>query len=166
VLADAVSSGAGASIVVLVIGFYVVVVFGPLAFLIVALIDIVRRPDWQWKIAGQEKVLWILLVILLNLLAIPSFIYWFNIRKKLIAVERAAAAGQFGPGHLTYTGWAPGPPVMFAGAAPPSWQPDPSGQQRWRWWDGRQWTVHATNGDAGPSGAPGPPVPGPPAPGL
>jgi hypothetical protein len=66
--------------------------------LIIALIDIAKRPDWQWKIAGQEKILWFLLVILVNFLAIPSLIYWFNIRKKLIAVERAAAAGQFGAG--------------------------------------------------------------------
>ena len=43
-------------------------------FFIVALVDMVKRPDWEWKLAGQEKVLWILLVVLVNFLAIPSFI--------------------------------------------------------------------------------------------
>ena len=68
-----------------------VIAIGSLVMLIVALVDIVRRPDWQWKLAGQEKILWLLLVILVNFLAIPSLIYWFNIRKKLQAVEAAAA---------------------------------------------------------------------------
>ncbi len=45
-------------------------------------------------------------VVLVNFLAIPSLIYWFNVRKKLVAVEQAAA-GRFGPGHMTYSGWQP-----------------------------------------------------------
>ena len=28
---------------------------------VVALVDIIKRPDWQRKLAGQENVLWILL---------------------------------------------------------------------------------------------------------
>ena len=40
-------------------------------------------------LAGHEKTLWLLLVILINFLAIPSLIYWFNIRKKLQAVEES-----------------------------------------------------------------------------
>jgi hypothetical protein len=31
-------------------------------------------------------------------------------------------------------------PVAYS--APPGWQPDPSGQHRWRWWDGQRWTQH------------------------
>jgi Protein of unknown function (DUF2510) len=136
----------GAGLVVL-FAVYGVVVIGSLILFIVALVDIVKRPDWQWKLAGQEKVLWLLLVILLNFLAIPSLIYWFNIRRKLIAVEKGAASGQYGPGHLTYSGWEPTPPPL----APPGWHPDPSGQHQLRWWDGTGWSEHTWN-----EGAPAP----------
>ena len=123
---------------------YGIVIVGSLVMLVVALVDIVRRPDWQWKLAGQEKILWILLVILVNILAIPALIYWFSIRKKLIAVQNAAAAGQFGPGHVTYSGWEPTPPPLV----PLGWYPDPSGQRGLRWWDGTRWTDYTWNGDA------------------
>jgi hypothetical protein len=123
---------------------YGVVVVGSVVMLIVSLVDIIKRPEWQWKLAGQERVLWILLVILVNFLAVPALIYWFNIRKKLMAVERAAASGQFGPGHMTYSGWEPKPPPM----APPGWHPDPSGQHQLRWWDGTRWSEHTWNADA------------------
>ena len=133
----------GTGLVVLFIVFGVLAI-GSLGMFIVALVDIIRRPDWQWKLARQEKVLWILLVILVNFLAIPSLIYWFSIRKKLIAVQSAAASGAYGPGHVTYSGWEPTPPPM----APPSWYPDPGGQQGLRWWDGTQWSEHTWSGDA------------------
>lgn len=142
----------GAGIAALIIAWFVVW-GGSLVMLVVALVDIVRRPEWQWKLAGQEKVLWLLLVILVNILAIPSLIYWFSIRKKLVAVEQAAAAGQFGPGQMTYAGWAPVPPNPYPGMVPPGWHPDPSGQQQWRWWDGTQWTDH-TWSDPPPPPAP------------
>ncbi|HEX7459247.1 MAG TPA: DUF2510 domain-containing protein [Acidimicrobiales bacterium] len=142
----------GAGIAALIIAWFVVW-GGSLVMLVVALVDIVRRPEWQWKLAGQEKVLWLLLVILVNILAIPSLIYWFSIRKKLVAVEQAAAAGQFGPGQMTYAGWAPVPPNPYPGMVPPGWHPDPSGQQQWRWWDGTRWTDH-TWSDPPPPPAP------------
>jgi hypothetical protein len=146
-LADAGSAAAATGIVILFVLIFIAS-FGAFAFSIVALIDIVKRPDWQWKIARQEKILWLLLVILVNLLAIPSCIYWFNIRRKLIAVEQAAAAGYYGPGHVTYGGWEPSPPPsMFMNAIPPGWNPDPGGLNRWRWWDGRQWTDHVSDAD-------------------
>jgi hypothetical protein len=143
---------------------YVVVILGSLAMMVVAVVDIARRPDWQWKIAGQEKVLWLLLAILINVLAIPSLIYWFNIRKKLVAVEHAAAAGAYGPGHVSYAGWVPGPPAQSAhpAVAPAGWQPDPSGQHQFRWWDGARWTeqtwsqVPTSSGSAPEPGSPAP----------
>ena len=142
-LVDAVGAGMGAGIAVLVV-LYLAVIVGSLVMLIVALVDIVRRPEWQWKLAGQEKVLWLLLVILVNLFAVPSLIYWFRIRPKLIAVERAAADGRYGPGHLTYGGWEPGPPPAAPYAVPPGWFPDPAGNGRLRWWDGLRWTEHTS----------------------
>jgi Protein of unknown function (DUF2510) len=131
----------------LVVVLYIVVILGSLAMMVVAIVDMARRPDWQWKIAGQEKVLWLLLVILINFLAVPSLIYWFNIRKKLIAVEQAAAHGAYGAGHMTFAGWAPGPPAPspYTTVAPASWQPDPSGLHQFRWWDGARWTEQTWN---------------------
>jgi hypothetical protein len=145
---------------------FFLVVFGVgilgIVMLIVALVDMVRRPDWQWKLAGQEKILWILLVVLVNVFAVMPLIYWFSIRKKLIAVEMAAAAGQFGPGYMTPGGWQRGPSTPFGFGAPygtgfggPMWQPvpaawmsDPSGEHRLRWWNGSAWTEHVN--DDGP----------------
>lgn len=123
---------------------YFVVIIGSLVMLIVALVDIVKRPDWQWRLAGQEKVLWLLLVILVNILAVPALIYWFVIRKKLIAVEQAGAAGRLGPGHMTYTGWEPSPPSPYLRPwlPPAGWHVDPSGQHQLRWWDGTRWSDH------------------------
>ncbi|HEY5252266.1 MAG TPA: hypothetical protein VIJ09_11405, partial [Acidimicrobiales bacterium] len=113
---------------------------------VIALVDIVKRPDWPWKIAHQEKILWLLLVILINFLGIPGLIYWFSIRPKLIAVETAAAAGPFGPGHMIYGGWEPTPSPLLVSPPSPSWQSDPSGHHRGRWWDGRQWPGHVNGG--------------------
>jgi hypothetical protein len=116
--------------------------------MIVSLVDILKRPDWQWKLAGQEKVLWIVLVLVVNAFAIVSLIYWFNIRRRLIAVEEAAAAGQYGPGYMTPGGWQPAAAMGYpmTGTAPPGWLPDPSGQHRFRWWDGTMWTEHVSDG--------------------
>lgn len=136
-------TGLGALGAVVVLLVFAVIV-GSFAMLVVALVDIIRRPDWQWTIAGQEKVLWVLLVLLVNVLAVPSLIYWFAIRKKLMAVERAAAGGQLGPGYFTYAGWQPGP---YPPPVPPGWHPDPSGSDQLRWWDGGRWSEHTWRGE-------------------
>jgi hypothetical protein len=144
-IADDAGVGIGFFAIFLIVWFAVII--GSLVLMIVALVDIARRPDWQWKLAGQEKILWLLLVILVNLLAIPSLIYWFNIRKKLQAVEAAAVNGQYGPGHMTYAGWEPFPAALATPAmAPAGWYPDAGGQARLRWWDGARWTDHTSDG--------------------
>ena len=145
------NAGIGSAIVVLFILWFAIII-GSLVMMIVALVDIARRPEWQWKLAGQEKILWLLLVILVNFLAIPSLIYWFNIRKKLKAVEAGAASGQYGPGQMTYAGWEPVPVgISNPGMAPAGWYPDTSGQDRFRWWDGTRWTVHTWPGSSAPT---------------
>ena len=133
--------------IVLLFTLYGIVIIGSLVMLVVALVDIAKRPDWQWRLAGQEKILWILLVILVNFLAIPSLIYWFVIRPKLIDVELAAAAGRFGPGRWGYTGWEPGSPPLPG----PGWHPDPAGGSLLRWWDGARWTHHIRERAAPPA---------------
>jgi hypothetical protein len=138
------NAGIGIAVATLIILWFLIVI-GSLVMMILALVDIARRPEWQWKLAGQERVLWLLLVILVNLFAIPSLIYWFNIRKKLKIVEDSAASGQYGPGHMTYAGWEPIPvPVANPGLPPAGWYPDASGQADLRWWDGTRWTDHTS----------------------
>jgi hypothetical protein len=139
-MADGTGLGIGLAIFFIVL---VAVSIGSLVFFIMAIIDIAKRPDWQWKMAGQEKILWLLLVILINFLAIPSLIYWFSIRKKLQAVEEAAAKGLYGSGHMTYAGWEPTPAPAVA---PAGWYADSSGQAAFRWWDGGRWTEHTSAG--------------------
>ena len=142
------NAGLGVAIVIFLILWFAIVI-GSLVMMIVALVDIVRRPEWQWKLVGQEKVLWLLLVILVNILAIPSLIYWFNIRKKLKTVEEGATRGQYGPGHMTYAGWEPVPvPISNPGMTPAGWYPDASGQHHLRWWDGARWTDHTSDGSS------------------
>jgi hypothetical protein len=150
VVSETSNAGIGALLVILFVLWFVIVI-GSLVMMIVALVDIVKRPEWQWKLSRQEKVLWLLLVILVNFLAIPSLIYWFNIRKKLKVVEESAANGLYGQGHMTYAGWEPVPvPIPHSGAAPPGWYPDPGGQWPFRWWDGAGWTEHTSAQSSSP----------------
>src|SRR6202167_2657634 len=140
-LANGTGLGIGLAIffVILVVGLSI----GSLVFFIIAIVDIAKRPDWQWKMAGQEKILWLLLVILINFLAIPSLIYLFSIRKKLQAVEDAAAKALYVPGHMTYAG---GEPAPVPAVAPAGWYADTSGQAAFRWWDGARWTEYPSAG--------------------
>ncbi len=133
-------------------GSLLLVSISSLVFAIVCIVDIARRPDWQWRLAGQEKVLWLLLVILINFMCLPwviSLIYWFAIRRKLVAVERTAGAGQYGPGFMTVSGWVPG--VAAAHWGPPGWFPDPGGRPNLRYWDGARWTEHTSPNPGAPT---------------
>ncbi len=123
----------------LVLLLFALVGLGGLAFWVASLVDMARRPEWQWKMAGQEKILWIILVCVANALAIVSLVYWFAIRPKLVAVEGATPPG-FGPAPYPYAGFPVGFPAQSPGAAPqPGWYADPFGAGPSRYWDGSRW---------------------------
>lgn len=105
-----------------------------LVLFVFVLVDMVRRPSWQWQRAGSNKAIWITLevalFVLFGLLSVVSgIVYLVAARPKLVAAENAA----------NYSGG--------YGGVPPSWQPDPSGRHQLRYWDGTAWTEHVS--DAG-----------------
>jgi hypothetical protein len=89
-----------------------------LVFAIFIVVDMARRPGWQWQRAGSSKVLWLVLeiVFILGFLSIlVGILYLAVIRPKLIAAERE---GQ-GPPGWAGGGWtAPGTPQWPGG---PTW---------------------------------------------
>jgi hypothetical protein len=110
---------------------------GGLAFWVVALVDCIRRPEIVYRVAGTEKVTWVLIVALAGW--IGGLVYWFSQRARLQEIERTGVAA-FAPTYVApYPGYASGPPVT-----PPGWYPDPQGPGL-RWWDGQRWTEHVAD---------------------
>ena len=147
--------------VFLILAALLVVFVGPIVFAVVCVVDMARRPEWQWRLAHQEQVAWLLLVVVLNFLAVLPLIYWLAIRPKLRRVEHDVAAGLYGPWPYVPAGWATGPAAVGYPSAPvpppapvsPSasrlppagWYPDPSDATGLRWWDGAQWGMAAAD---------------------
>ena len=86
---------------------------GALVLWIVAIVEVAKTPDWQFRAVGSEKVVWLLLVIFLGI--IGALVWWFAKRSQVLAA----------------TGRIPAPP--------PGWYPEP-GAGSLRWWDGVRWT--------------------------
>jgi len=115
------STGAGVGFALLFLVWLFLMLTGVVGFvlMIVAIIDAARRPDWQFDAIGSSKLMWILLLVLINAFAIPSLIYLISIRKKLDAAIAPLGAGQQAgwypypgnPGQIAYfDGRAWGPP--------------------------------------------------------
>ena len=96
--------------------------FVALVFAVFVIVDMARRPNWQWERAGSSKTLWlvleVVLVLLTGILAIVWGILYLAItRPKLVAVEQQ---GQGPPGWSG--GWpGTGTATSYPGTGAPSY---------------------------------------------
>lgn len=101
-----------------------------------AVVDVLRRPAWQYP--TSRKVLWVATlvvgwVVLWPLALMVALLHLLVVRKRLppggpATVQQAPVAVQV--------------PVPQAPVPPAGWYPDPSGFSKERWWDGRGWSPH------------------------
>jgi hypothetical protein len=130
--------GAGFGLVFLV---FALVGIGGLVFWVIALVDCIRRPETVYRMAGTDKVTWVLIVLLVGW--IGGLIYWFGTRARLEEIERSGAAA-YAPTYVApHPGYAAGPPTT-----PPGWYPDAQSGGL-RWWDGQRWTEHVADRPGG-----------------
>ena len=99
-----------------------------LAFAIYVIVDMAKRPSWQWRAAGSNKVLWLVLeiVLLIGLLSIlVGIIYLAVVRPRLETVARQGggpwAGGPGWPGLPSQWGGQPygGPGQPYGGPGQP-----------------------------------------------
>jgi len=119
-----------------------------LVFAIFVIVDMANRPTWQWRAAGSNKVLWMVLeiVLLIGLLSIVvGVVYLAVVRPRLQAAARQGGGGPWAGGAGPSAPWGgqpyPGTHPGWGGGAPPG----PAGQP-------------------GPPAPPGQTPPGPPGP--
>ena len=107
-------SAAGAGLFVVVFFALFALILGGWAFWIIKLIEVIKIPDEQYRAAGTEKTMWILVVVLAQI--IGALVWQLSKRNDVLR-----AAGAIPP-------------------PPPGWYPDAAGGVRW--WDGQRWTEH------------------------
>ena len=94
-------------------GLFLVVWLVATVFWIVTIVEVCKIPDYQYRAAGTEKLTWILVVVLTQV--IGALIWRFAKRNDV-----QNAAGRLPP-------------------PPPGWYPD-TAPGSFRWWDGATWT--------------------------
>jgi hypothetical protein len=102
-----------------------------------AVVDVVRRPPWQYP--TSRKVLWVATlvvgwVVLWPLALTVALVHLLVVRKRLPPPGPAPAGPQIPI--------PPQPPIPAPPSPPAGWYPDPSGFSKERWWDGKGWSPH------------------------
>jgi hypothetical protein len=102
-----------------------------------AIVDVVRRPSWQFSTG--RKVAWVATLALGWLIVWPlalfsSLLYLFVLRRRISTVSAKPSMATWDP----YSTAAGGRPPQLP---PAGWYRDPSGRPGERWWDGRGWSA-------------------------
>ena len=108
-----------------------------------AIVDVVRRPAWQFS--PGRKMVWACMFGLGWLLVWPvalvlSVVYLTVLRRRFPPVG-AGGMSQPPPRGSPY-GSPSQPPPPPPPLPPAGWYPDPAGSPQERWWDGRGWSEH------------------------
>lgn len=67
---------------------FIIFVLAVFAFHVWAILDVVRRPASEWQSAGQNQVLWAIVVLLLSI--VGPIIYLAIARPQLVAAESSS----------------------------------------------------------------------------
>lgn len=94
---DTTSAGAAVGIGIGILILYFVLIIGAIVLFIWALIDCLRYPDQAWDAVGQQKIVWILVVVLVG--CIGPLLYFFIPRPKLKAWKESGGMPPAGGGY-------------------------------------------------------------------
>jgi hypothetical protein len=132
-------------------GLFFILVLIALVLTIFVVVDIARRPEWQWQQSRSNKALWIVLQVVLFLLVFPAsyvsgIIYLVSVRPKLVAAEQSGqVTGGYGGWGSQGTGTYSTPPVDPFGPPPGYGTPGSYG-------DAGSYGGAGSSGTQGPSG--------------
>ena len=72
-------------------GLLLIMALAVLVPLVVALVDLLKRPSAAWEASGQNQIVWLLVILLITL--IGPLLYLFIARPELNRVGRLATGG-------------------------------------------------------------------------
>ncbi|MDA8358764.1 MAG: DUF2510 domain-containing protein [Actinomycetota bacterium] len=110
-----------------------------------AIVDVLRRPSWQFSTA--RKVLWVLTLgvgwlIFWPISLVSSIVY-------LAVLRRRFPVAIMPPAVPTWDNRVETTEIALRDLPPADWYPDPAGSPGLRWWDGLGWTAYLRTSEHG-----------------